>query len=216
MMGCSTGDTKCYDDEKPQHRVTITKGFWMGQTVVTVDAWKRYRIAAGTTALPTQGFGGKTYNEAGDGNMPAVMMTWEEAKSYCEWAAMRLPTEAEWEYAARAGATAARYGDLDAIAWYSGNSGHSLHGVGLKQPNAWKLYDMLGNVWQWTADWYHAGYHARSESEDPLGPRGGQSRVVRGGSWNNNPQNVRLSNRDWGRPAKRVSLFGCRCVGELP
>jgi formylglycine-generating enzyme required for sulfatase activity len=98
MMGCSTGDSECFDEEKPQHRVTITKSFWMGQTAVTVEAWKRYRIATGTTALPTADYvGRKNWNEAGDGNMPAVMMTWEEAKSYCEWAAMRLLTEAEWE-----------------------------------------------------------------------------------------------------------------------
>lgn len=141
----------------------------MGQTAVTVEAWKRYRIATGTTALPTADkLGRKNWNEAGDENMPAVMMTWDEAKSFCEWAAMRLPTEAEWEYAARAGTTAARYGDRDSIAWYGDNSGtqridslavfkqdpknyqqklydngNFAHGVGLKQPNAWKLYDML-------------------------------------------------------------------------
>jgi formylglycine-generating enzyme required for sulfatase activity len=91
-----------------------------------------------------------------------------------------------------------------------------VHGVGLKQPNAWKLYDMLGNVWQWTADWYDAGYYAKSESEDPLGPPGGQLRVLRGGSWTYGPQGVRLSYRGWVGPANRVYDIGCRCVGELP
>ncbi|MGC2656655.1 MAG: formylglycine-generating enzyme family protein, partial [Bryobacteraceae bacterium] len=200
LMGCSTGDSECFDNEKPQHRVTLTKAFWIGQTAVTVAAWKRYRIATGTAALPTEdNVGRKNWNEAGDENMPAVAMTWDEAKSYCEWASMRLPTEAEWEYAARAGTTTARYGDLDSIAWYGDNSGsqriHStalwkqdpktyaqklhengnfVHAVALKQPNAWKLYDMLGNVYAWTADWYDAGYYAKSESENPLGPPVGQ------------------------------------------
>lgn len=215
MMGCSQGDNECRDDERPLHQVTITKGFWMGQTAVTVGAWKRYRIATGTKALPTEVFGVKNLNEAGEDNMPASGMTWDEAKSYCEWASMRLPTEAEWEYAARAGTTAVRYGDLDSIAWYSGNSGSALHGVGLKQPNAWNLYDMLGNVWQWTADWYDAGYYAKSETENPRGATGGQFRVLRGGSWYLNPQIVRLSIRDRYGPGGRNGL-GCRCVGELP
>jgi len=241
-MGCSPGDSECFDEEKPPHQVTLTKGFWIGQTAVTVGAWKRYRIATGTTALPTaDGLGEKNWNEAGDENMPAGMMTWDEAKSFCEWAAMRLPTEAEWEYAARAGTTAARYGDLDSIAWYGDNSGNQridstalwkqdaktyaqklfengnfVHGVGLKQPNAWKLYGMLGNVYDWTADWYDAGYYAKSETQDPLGPPGGQFRVGRGGSWLSYPQIVRFSYRYRGAPGYGDPVIGCRCVGELP
>ena len=241
-MGCSSGDNGCSDDEKPQHQVAISKGFWMGQTAVTVGAWKRYRIATGTTALPTaDNVGRKNWNEAGDENMPAVMMTWDEAKSYCEWASTRLPTEAEWEYAARAGTTNARYADLDSSAWYGDNSGNQridstalwkqdqktyaqklyengnfVHGVGLKQPNAWKLYDILGNVYAWTADRYDAGYYARSEGSDPLGPPGGQYRVLRGGSWPDLPRHVRLSYRNGLEPGGRNYIVGCGCVGELP
>lgn len=122
--------------------------------------------------------------------MPAVIVTWDEARSYCEWSGGRLPTEAEWEYTARAGNPSARYGDLDAIAWYADNGGkqriHSAqiwrtdqpnygkrlfgngngpHPVGQKQPNGWNLYDMLGNVWQWTADWYDGQYYSRQDKE---------------------------------------------------
>ena len=244
-MGCSDGDPDCFDDEKPAHHVTLTKGFWMGQTAVTVAAWKRYRTAAGTPPLPTaDNMGRKNWNEAGDDDMPAVMMTWDQAKGFCEWAAMRLPTEAEWEYAARAGSTANRYGDLDSIAWYGDNSGNAridttaiwkqlnhdtsayhkklyengdfAHPVGLKQPNAWKLYDMLGNVWQWTADWHAPGYYATSQTQDPLGPPGGQYRAARGGSWGEIPRNVRLSSRLKFSPDIRNYYFGFRCAGELP
>ena len=101
-------------------------------------------------------------------NLPVETVSWDEAQSYCQAIGGRLPTEAEWEYAARAGSTGARYGDLDQIAWYSGNSGGKTHEVGQKQANAWGLFDMLGNVWQWTADWYAQG----------------QSRALRGGAWN--------------------------------
>jgi len=242
-MGCSPGDRECYGNEKSPHPVKLTKGFWMGQTAVTVEAWKRYRVRAAKTALDTVGpEGRKNYNEAGDGKMPAVMMTWEQAASFCDWTGMRLPTEAEWEYAARAGTASARYGDLDSIAWYANNSGRRridsqamgrqvdgttynqklvengtfMHHVGLKQPNAWKLYDMLGNVSVWTADWYDAGYYAKSAAADPPGPSSGQTRVVRGGSWLNAPDNLRISRRFDLDPGSIWYVVGCRCVGELP
>jgi len=242
LMGCSAGDSECYDEEKPAHLVTLSKGFWMGQTAVTVGAWKRYRLATNTAELPKEdNLGRKNWNEAGPDNMPAVMMTWDEASSFCRWANMRLPTEAEWEYAARAGTTAARYGELDSIAWYGDNSGNQridstqvfqadkanysrhlfengnfVHAVAQKQPNAWRLFDMLGNVKQWTADWYDASYYAKSEGVDPIGPPAGQYRVLRGGSWISVPQDVRASSRLRFGPGSRVSIFGCRCVGELP
>ena len=215
LLGCSPGDSECSGDEKPQHRVKLTKGFWIGQTAVTVGAWKRYR-ATGTDALPTEGYGGKNCSGAGDESMPAVMMIWYQAKSYCDWASMRLPTEAEWEYAARAGNTAARYGNLDSIAWYSASSGGALHEVGLKEPNAWKLYDMLGNVYAWMADFYDAGYYAESEIDDPSGPPSGRSRVARGGSWDLRRQFIRLSFRNGFEPGNSNKTFGCRCAGEVP
>ena len=244
MMGCSPGDGECFELEKPAHQVEITKGFWLGQTTATVGAWKRYRAATGKPALPTtDGPGRKNLNEAsGDDNIPAVFVTWDEAQGFCEWSGGRLPTEAEWEYAARAGSTAARYGNLDAIAWYSDNSGkqridsseivrtdiggypkrlfdngNGPHPVGQKQPNAWNLYDMLGNVWQLTADWFDDHYYARGDNQDPLGPPGGQYRSLRGGSWDFMPRMERASYRTGDYPGNRYYAWsgnGFRCVAK--
>jgi len=130
-MGCSPGD-ECPDDEKPTRLVQIEKGFWLGQTPVTQAAWKKVK-------------GDHPSHFRGD-LLPVERVTWYDANEYCKAFGGRLPTEQEWEYAARAGTTGARYGDLDSVAWYDKNSGETKHPVGLKQPNAWGLYDMLGNV----------------------------------------------------------------------
>jgi len=155
MMGCSPGDTKCGADEKPPHHVTITKGFWLGQTEVTVGAYKRFAAATGRQMPDTPGFNSRWTNE----NMPIVNVTWNDAHDYCAWAGGRLPTEAEWEFAARGGSTEARYGPIDDVAWYDGNSGGQTHDVAQKRPNNIGLYDMLGNVWEWVNDWYDQNYY---------------------------------------------------------
>ena len=240
MMGCSPGDGECFDDEKPAHEVTLSKGFWMGQTTVTVEAWKRYARATGRPMPPEKDDLGRLLNgAAGNDSLPVVGVTWDEAGGYCGWAGMRLPTEAEWEYAARAGTTGARYGGLDEIAWYGDNSGRQRidstalwnadsksykqklfdngngpKPVGQKQPNAYGLYDMLGNVLQWTADWYGEKYYSAGEKQDPSGPPGGTERTLRGGSWGYVPWVVRVSDRGRFEPGDRYNDIGFRCVGE--
>ncbi|MGH9492840.1 MAG: formylglycine-generating enzyme family protein [Terriglobales bacterium] len=203
QMGCSPGDGKCSSNESPAHKVTITKGFWMGQTEVTQAAYQRVM--------------GKNPSEFHGDRLPVDRVTWDEANAYCGAVGMRLPTEAEWEYAARAGSAASRYGDLDAIAWYGENSEQQPHEVGQKEPNVWKLYDTLGNVYEWTNDWYDENYYGRSPSQDPPGPSSGEYRVVRGVSWLYGLRKYfRVSNRDGSPPGFRGSDYGFRCAGEVP
>jgi formylglycine-generating enzyme required for sulfatase activity len=127
---------------------------------------------------------------------------------------MRLPTEAEWEYAARAGNAASRYSiNFDQIAWYDGNSGGKTHVVSQKGRSAWLLDDMLGNVWEWVADWYADRYPA-GDATDPRGPASGTLRVLRGGGWGSSPRLVRASYRGKVKPTDYGFFAGVRCAGN--
>jgi len=202
QMGCSPDDQQCSPNERPTHDVEITQGFWLGQTEVTQTAYSKVM---------------KQNPSDFKGDLrPVEQVTWTEAKNYCQAVGLGLPTEAQWEYATRAGSTATTYGELDQIAWYSKNSGSSTHDVKGKLPNAWGLYDMLGNVWEWVADWYDDSYYGKSPARDPSGPSTGTVRVLRGGSWLDNPQFVRASNRDRNGPEYRGVDIGFRCAGESP
>ncbi|MGC2110859.1 MAG: SUMF1/EgtB/PvdO family nonheme iron enzyme, partial [Candidatus Korobacteraceae bacterium] len=220
-----------------------SKGFWMGQMPVTVGAWERYRKATNAPALQnSDNLQRANLNGSGYEDTPVILESWEQAASYCHWAGMTLPTEAQWEYAARAGSQGPRYGPLDEIAWYADNSGRQpikaaelrsspggngkyeellakngnfTHAVGQKQPNAWQLYDMLGNVFQWTADWYSPGYYQSSSGQDPTGPQTGEKKVLRGGSWANIPGEVRVSSRTAIAPEGQFTGIGFRCAGDF-
>ena len=131
-----------------------------------------------------------------------------------------LPTEAQWEYACRAGSTTGYcFGDgeagLDEYAWYAANSGGNVQPVGGKKPNAWGLYDMHGNVWEWCQDWYDKEYYAKSATDDPAGPPHGEGRVERGGSWNDSAKGCRSANRSNLGPGDRGGNLGLR-VTQLP
>ena len=204
-MGCS-GEKECDENEKPPHPVRISKGFWVGETEVTQEAYQRI-----TGNNPSLFKGGKR---------PVESVSWQEAKAYCESLGLRLPTEAEWEYAARAESRSARYGDLDKVAVYMNlafvdeNSSFT-HDVRGLAPNAWKLYDMLGNVSEWTADWYDEKYYGTGLVQDPTGPKEGKYRVLRGSSWWDRPQAVRVSRRRGFEPTGRSNDLGFRCAGEV-
>jgi formylglycine-generating enzyme required for sulfatase activity len=198
QMGCSPGDAECFDNEKPAHQVTITKGFWLSQTTVPQQVYQRVI--------------GKNPANHQSPNLPVEEVNWDEATAYCAAVGGRLPTEAEWEYAARAGSTAARYGNLDDIAWYDGNSGKTSHEAGQKPANAFGLYDMLGNAWQWVADWF--GPYSAEPQTDPTGPATGQLREPRGGSWGTSSRLVRASYRGYVEQEHRGNKLGIRCAAE--
>jgi formylglycine-generating enzyme required for sulfatase activity len=181
-MGCSPGDTECDADEKPAKRASISKGFYLSESEITQAAFQRVS-------------GGNPSSNKGP-ELPVEMVTWAEANGYCRQTGGRLPTGAEWEYAGRAGNTAARYGEIDRVAWYSANAGGKTHAVKTKEPNAWGLYDMLGNVREWVTDFV------------------GASRELRSGAFDAYPQYVRMSNRDSLTPDGRNSTVGFRCVWE--
>jgi formylglycine-generating enzyme required for sulfatase activity len=169
MMGCSPGDAECFEDESPVHQVTLTNAFYIGKTEVTQGQW-----AAKMGSNPSY-FGGQPNN-------PVENVTWNLIQSFNSATGLRLLTEAEWEFACRAGTTTARYGELNAIAWYYQNwTNYGTQPVAGKLPNAFGLYDTLGNVWEWCQDWY--GPYSSASVTNPTGPATGTYRLLRGGSW---------------------------------
>ncbi len=189
------GDDEHEDNERPAHRVEVAS-FRMSKHPVT------------NRLLSSFEFGVKYPNE--DENLPATGNTWYEAYYFALWLGCRLPTEAEWEYAARGGKKARRtqyyFGDaveeLPKHAWFGDAARHQAHAVNELNPHTGKenlnplgLANMLGNVWEWCADWYGSDYYDESPEENPLGPQTGTQRVLRGGSWNDYPQVVRCANR---------------------
>ena len=193
-MGSTSGEAD--SDEQPVTRVRISRGFWLGKYEVTRSEWQA-----------VMGSNPSSFDWCG--RCPVEQVSWEDVQQFIrrlnsqEGREMyRLPTEAEWEYAARAGTAGDRYGSVDAVAWYGNNSESRTHEVGRKTPNAWGLYDMLGNVNEWVQDWY--GAYPGGSVTDPRGPGSGSSRVDRGGSWVlGGARYVRAPNRAGDHPGDR-------------
>jgi formylglycine-generating enzyme required for sulfatase activity len=231
MMGCSPGDQSCGDYENPPHEVTVGK-FEMLETEVTEGQWAAVMPGVKVDGVQVALDPSCDYNGGGGANSPVECVNWKEAKAFCEAVDPkgRLCTEAEWEYAARGGTTTKYYcGDnascLDGIAWYDPNSGGHKHDVsvkpGGKQPNAYGLYDMLGNVWEWVEDCWHADYDLDDDGDGDwtvgypawTAPPcdSGSYRVLRGGSFGNVDFGLRVSNRYYYDPSDVSHYLGLRC-----
>ena len=191
QMGCIMGSNAsgCYGQEQPVHQVTLTNAFYIGRYEVTQSQWV---AKMGSNPSYFQG-------QSDSASRPVEQVSWNTIQGYLSATSLRLPTEAEWEYACRAGTQTPFYnGSTDdntvgALAWYSPNSGSQTHAVGGKAANGFGLYDVLGNVWEWVNDWYEA--YPSSAQTNPTGPVSASYRVIRGGGWVNGTLNVRSSYR---------------------
>lgn len=221
-MGASA--PAAYDSEKPQHKVTISKPFYLGRHEVTQAQWETVMGSNPYTLDRSNPY----YNLPGmkeritRPNHPATV-SWNDAQEFIKRLnareghnRYRLPTEAEWEYAARAGTTTAySFGDdssdLGRYAWYGEDfASGGTHPIGQKLPNPWGLYDMHGNAWEWVQDWYSDSYYAQSPATDPKGPESGSQRAVRGGSWHQTATSWRSSFRKAYDPDYRGISIGFR------
>jgi len=206
LMGRRPGDWFWEGNEKPQHRVVV-QGFWLDKCEVTN---LEYHDCVEAAVCKPSKFGADPNWNAPD--QPVVGISWVDAELFCRWKGKRLPTEAEWEYAARAGVEGMTYGELDSVAWYLDNADMKTHPVGQKAPNFWGLYDMLGNVWEWCEDWYSRTYYRKSPLENPVDRGGLFNRVARGGCWISAEKYVRLANRAGWYPTYTSKRVGFRCA----
>ena len=206
-----------YDDQRPAHKVSFTGGFELSKFEVTQAQWEavtglniRKQRDQADPSLPLKGEGPDhpVYYVSWDDIQAFIVLLNEADSSYV----YRLPTEAEWEYACRAGTTGDWAGNLEMMAWYRGNSGGETHPVGSKNPNAWGLYDMHGNVWEWVQD-FHAPYPTGSVI-DPLGSSTGTLRELRGGGWYCGTPGLRSGLRYGRKPTDRHAAIGFRIVRE--
>jgi formylglycine-generating enzyme required for sulfatase activity len=196
MMGSPDDERGRYRDEGPQHEVSMSS-FYMGEYEVTQAQWHAVATKLSKVKIDLDP---EPSNFKGD-SLPVDSVSWEESTEFCDRLsratskAYRLPTEAEWEYACRAGTTGPYAGNLDDVAWYRSNSDTTTHPVGTKEPNAFGLCDMHGNVFEWCRDWASDNYYAQSATTDPTGPSSGSNRVSRGGSYLTLPRQSRSALR---------------------
>lgn len=210
-MGASSGDSEASSDEKPAHQVTLSS-YSIGETEVTQALWQAV-------------MGNNPSRFTGNLQRPVEKVSWNDCQALIRklnamtGETFRLPTEAEWEYAARGGSHSRGYkysgsDNLGTVAWYAGNSSSTTHPVKGKQPNELGLYDMSGNVWEWCADWYDNWYYSSSPSSNPKGPSAGSDRVRRGGDWNYYAGGCRVSSRSACTPSGTLSDLGLRLVSQ--
>lgn len=208
VMGSPSNEADRFSEEGPQRTVKLTKPFYMGVTEVTQAQYQRV-------------MGSNPSFWKGD-NLPVERVRWNDATEFCRRMSqltgltITLPTEAQWEYACRAGTTTPYYfgsnaNQLGDYAWFNSNSGGKTHLVGTKKPNAWGLYDMHGNVWEWCQDWFQDSYNGLANT-DPQGPQSGAYRVLRGGSWPYDARSCRSASRPGGIPVGTYGVYGFRVV----
>ena len=249
MMGSPVSEEKRNADETPQHRVTITKPFYIGIHEVTVGQFAQFVATSGYKTEPEKGgfavgHDGSGYREmpgqywhmpgfSQEDDYPVVDVSWNDAAEFCKWLSkrcgkvVRLPTEAEWEYACRANSTTPfNTGEKlsNDEANYDGYYKYGKHATGQRRaspspvgsckPNAWGVYDMHGNVWEWCGDWYAGSYCPNEKRTDPPGPAAGQHRVARGGCWYDPPHYCRSAVRGSNAPSMRADGCGFRVVAE--
>ena len=225
--------------ERPAHEVTITKAFYLGRTEVTQEQWmkvmgknpsefqkwsnaERDRVIAkyieeGLTKQEAQEkAGAESPNKLLTASNPVEQVSWDDCQKFCAKTGMKLPTEAQWEYACRAGVRKPRYGELEQIAWYEANSASTTHPVAQKASNALGFYDMIGNVNEWCQDWYEGDYYKSCEDGvvDPTGPAQIERayRLLRGGFWGTYSGSCRASRRLFGSPVHDSFVVGFRVV----
>lgn len=235
--GVMGDDGSKFANEKPAVPVRFDRPFALSATEITFDDWRECVKAKACK-------GGQDDHGWGRGKRPVINITWDEAQAFAAWVgrqaglACRLPTEAEWEYACRAGSrslyphgddpqglvtTGNTFDQAAAPLWphwrqhaLAGNDGHAFTApVGSYAPNAFGLHDMLGNAWEWVSDWHGDTYYAQSPRTDPAGPADGSVRVRRGGSWHTWALYARCGYRNWNSPQTRYTLVGMRLVREI-
>ncbi|MBX7221400.1 MAG: SUMF1/EgtB/PvdO family nonheme iron enzyme [Blastocatellia bacterium] len=191
--------------ETPRHEVLISRAYYLGKYLVTQREW--------------QAVMGTNPSFFKDDDLPVEQVSWNDCQEFIaklnarqDGSQYRLPSEAEWEYACRAGTTGDYAGELEKLGWYWENSGIKTHPVGKKDPNNWGLYDMHGNVSEWCQDWYDQSYYRSSPGMDPLGPQAGTYRVIRGGGWRTRAVYCRSALRLWHPPVNRYHALGFRLV----
>jgi formylglycine-generating enzyme required for sulfatase activity len=218
-MGCTESNLYgCNTDESPVHSVTLTNAFYLGRYEVTQAQWQAKMGSNPSHFRESNGF-------PNSANRPVEQVSWNTIQGFLSATGLRLPTEAEWEYACRAGTTTPFHSGpgfpngttddnlVSQIAWFNGNSGGNTWPVGGKAANALGVHDMLGNVWEWCNDWY-GGYSSAAQT-NPAGPASGSNRVLRGGSWDYITNYVRSSDRYYYTPDNTDYVIGFR-VARAP